>query len=228
MLYAQILFLDYLKSAIPALGGGVPWIITVLILTLALTYMNYGGLTIVGWVAILLGVFSLLPFIVMGIIAIPKLTPSRWVIVDLDNVNWSLYLNTLFWNLNYWDSISTLSGEAEDPCKTIPKALFSALFIVLFGYFFPRLIGTGTIPVDRELWSDGYFSDVAKILGGVWLRFWVQAASALSNMGMFVAEMSSDSFQLLGIAEQACFLSSSLKDLVMGHRLLGFCSLHLV
>lgn len=38
--------------------------------------------------------------------------------------------------------------------------------------------------------------------GGVWLRTWVQAASALSNMGMFVAEMSSDSFQLLGMAER--------------------------
>lgn len=41
-----------------------------------------------------------------------------------------------------------------------------------------------------------------KILGVVWLRSWVQGASAMSNMGMFVAEMSSDSFQLLGMAER--------------------------
>lgn len=40
------------------------------------------------------------------------------------------------------------------------------------------------------------------MIGGVWLRFWVQAAAAVSNMGMFVAEMSSDSFQRLGMAEQ--------------------------
>jgi amino acid transporter len=51
------------------------------------------------------------------------------------------------------------------------------------------------------MWSDGYFSEIAKILGGVWLRSWIQGASAFSNMGMFVAEMSSDSFQLLGMAE---------------------------
>ncbi|KAF2302155.1 hypothetical protein GH714_033061 [Hevea brasiliensis] len=197
-----VLFLDYLKSAVPALGSGFPRVAAILVLTVALTYMNYRGLTIVGWVAILLGVFSLLPFVFMGLVAIPKLEPSRWFVIDLGNVDWGLYLNTLFWNLNYWDSISTLAGEVENPSKTLPKALFYAVILVVCGYFFPILIGTGAIPLNRELWSDGYFSDIAKILGGVWLRLWIQGASALSNMGMFVAEMSSDSFQLLGMAER--------------------------
>uniref|UniRef100_A0A2P2IMN5 Putative polyamine transporter At1g31830 isoform X1 n=2 Tax=Rhizophora mucronata TaxID=61149 RepID=A0A2P2IMN5_RHIMU len=196
-----VLFLDYLKSAVPELEGGFPRIFAILGLTLALTYMNYRGLTIVGWVAILLGIFSLLPFVFMGFISIPKLNPSRWFMVDLNDINWGLYLNVLFWNLNYWDSISTLAGEVENPSRTLPKALFYALILVVFAYFFPLLIGIGTVPLDRELWSDGYFSDIAKLLGGVWLRLWIQGASALSNMGMFVAEMSSDSFQLLGMAE---------------------------
>ncbi|KAJ1436331.1 Amino acid/polyamine transporter I [Sesbania bispinosa] len=185
-----------------ALGGGFPRIIAVLVLTLALTYMNYRGLTIVGWAAILLGVFSLLPFMVMGIISIPRIKPARWLMVDLNKVNWGLYLNTLFWNLNYWDSVSTLAGEVDEPGKTLPKALLYAVVLVVFGYFLPLLVGTGAIPVNRELWSDGYFSEVARVIGGVWLRTWVQAASALSNMGMFVVEMSSDSFQLLGMAER--------------------------
>ncbi|KAB5561488.1 hypothetical protein DKX38_006445 [Salix brachista] len=197
-----VLFLDYLKSAIPALEGGFPRIVAVLALTVALTYMNYRGLSIVGWVAILLGVFSLLPFVFMGLVSIPKLEPSRWFVVDFSNVDWGLYLNTLFWNLNYWDSISTLTGEVENPNKTLPKALFYALILVVSAYFFPLLIGTGAVPLDREMWSDGYFSEIAKLLGGVWLRSWIQGASALSNMGMFVAEMSSDSFQLLGMAER--------------------------
>lgn len=196
-----VLFLDYLKSTIPALEGGLPRVIAILVLTALLTYMNYRGLTIVGWVAMLLGVFSLLPFVFMGFIAIPKLEPSRWFVVDMNNVDWNLYLNNLFWNLNYWDSVSTLAGEMENPSRTLPKALFYAFILVVSGYIFPLLVGTGAIPLDRELWSDGYFSDIAKMIGGVWLRSWVQGASALSNMGMFVAEMSSDSFQLLGMAE---------------------------
>ncbi|XP_026387466.1 probable polyamine transporter At1g31830 [Papaver somniferum] len=197
-----VLFLDYLKSAIPALGGGWPRALAVVVLTIAFTYMNYRGLTIVGWFAVFLGVFSIVPFVIMGLISIPKLEPSSWLVVDIHNVSWGLYLNTLFWNLNYWDSISTLAGEVDNPKKTLPKALFYALILVVCAYFFPLLIGTGAVPVERDSWTDGYFSDIAKIIGGVWLRYWVQAAAALSNMGCFVTEMSSDSFQLLGMAER--------------------------
>ncbi|KAL1354122.1 probable polyamine transporter At1g31830 isoform X1 [Arachis hypogaea] len=197
-----VLFLDYLKSGVPALGGGLPRILATWGLTIVLTFLNYRGLTIVGYVAVFLGVFSLLPFVVMGFLAIPDLKPSRWTVVNTKDVDWNLYLNTLFWNLNYWDSISTLSGEVQNPKKTLPKALFFALILVVLGYFFPLLIGTGAVPLNRELWTDGYFSDIAMILGGAWLRWWLQAAAAMSNMGMFVAEMSSDSFQLLGMAER--------------------------
>ncbi|XP_062220014.1 polyamine transporter PUT1-like isoform X1 [Phragmites australis] len=197
-----VLFLDYLKSAVPALGGGPPRAFAVLGLTAVLTLLNYRGLTVVGWVAICLGVFSVLPFFVMGLISLPKLRPTRWLVVDLHNVDWNLYLNTLFWNLNYWDSISTLSGEVDNPGKTLPKALFYAVIFVVVGYLYPLLAGTGAVPLDRGQWSDGYFADIAKLMGGAWLMWWVQAAAALSNMGMFVAEMSSDSYQLLGMAER--------------------------
>ncbi|XP_004513415.1 probable polyamine transporter At1g31830 [Cicer arietinum] len=197
-----VLFLDYLKSAVPEVSSGLPRVFAILGLTIFLTLLNYRGLTIVGFVAVFLGVFSLIPFVVMGFISIPKLKPSRWVEVDLHDVDWNLYLNTLFWNLNYWDSISTLVGEVENPKKTLPKGLFFALILVVLGYLFPLLVGTGAVPVNREAWSDGYYSDIAMIIGGVWLRWWLQAAAAVSNMGLFVAEMSSDSFMLLGMAER--------------------------
>ncbi|WOK92711.1 putative polyamine transporter [Canna indica] len=216
-----VLFLDYLKSGVPALGGGMPRTLAVFILTIALTYLNYRGLTIVGWMAVLLGIFSLIPFVLMGLVAIPKIRPSRWLSVDLHNVNWNLYLNTLFWNLNYWDSISTLAGEVDNPKRTLPKALFYAMILVIVGYLYPLLAGTGAIPLDRESWTDGYFSDVAKILGGVWLRWWLQGASALSNMGMFVTEMSSDSYQLLGMAERGMLPEFFSKRSCYGTPLMG-------
>ncbi|KAF0897615.1 hypothetical protein E2562_000350 [Oryza meyeriana var. granulata] len=134
-----VLFLDYVKSSVPALGGGVPRTLAVLILTVALTYMNYRG---------------------------------------------------------------TLAGEVENPKRTLPRALSYALVLVVGGYLYPLIACTAAVPVVRELWSDGYFSDVARILGGFWLHSWIQAAAALSNMGNFVTEMSSDSYQLLGMAER--------------------------
>ncbi|XP_021725574.1 probable polyamine transporter At1g31830 isoform X2 [Chenopodium quinoa] len=216
-----VLFLDYFKAVVPIIGHGYPRTIAVLVLTSALTFLNYRGMTIVGWVAVLLGVVSLLPFIVMGLLSIPRVEPSRWLVVDLHNVNWGLYLNTLFWNLNYWDSVSTLAGEVENPRKTLPKALSYALIFVVAAYFFPLLAGTGAIPLDQSQWSDGYFADIAKIIGGTWLCWWIQGAAAMSNMGMFVAEMSSDSFQLLGMAERGMLPEIFAKRSRYGTPLLG-------
>ncbi|XP_074273686.1 putative polyamine transporter At1g31830 [Silene latifolia] len=197
-----VLFLDYLKLVIPVFSHGYPRVLAIVILTVALTYMNYRGLTIVGWTAVFLGVASMLPFVIMGFISIPKLKPSRWLVADVHSIKWSLYLNTLFWNLHYWDSISTLVGEVHNPKKTLPKALFYALIMVICAYFFPLLTATGAIPLNRESWTDGYLADVARTIGGSWLCWWVQLAAALSSMGMFLAEMSSDSFQLLGMGDR--------------------------
>ncbi|KAJ0266338.1 Polyamine transporter RMV1 [Hirschfeldia incana] len=199
-----ILFLDYLESGLPVISSGLPRVAAVLALTIALTYVNYRGLSIVGVTAVLLGVFSIIPFVVMCLISIPKVEPLRWLVVSkkVKGVDFSLYLNTLFWNLNYWDSISTISGEVDKPSETLPRALFYALLLVVLSYIFPVLSGTGAMPLDQRLWTDGYFADIGKAIGGGWLGWWIRAAAATSNVGMFLAEMSSDSFQLLGMAER--------------------------
>ncbi|KAF9621798.1 hypothetical protein IFM89_028236 [Coptis chinensis] len=50
-------------------------------------------------------------------------------------------------------------------------------------------------------WSDGYFAEVGMLVGGFWLKWWIQATATMSNLGLFEAEMSSDAFQLLRMSE---------------------------
>ena len=76
--------------------------------------------------------------------------------------------NVLFWNLNYWDSASTLAGEVRDPRRVFPQArrsdgpmhehvtndacawaleaLFIAMMIVISSYVFPLFVGVGHLP----------------------------------------------------------------------------------
>ena len=71
--------------------------------------LNYFGLKLVGWVAVGLVVMCLLPFIAFIIVAIPHVDTSKWTeSKPVDEIDIGLYLNTLFWNLNYFDSASTL------------------------------------------------------------------------------------------------------------------------
>eukprot|EP01043_Picozoa_sp_COSAG02_P038919 COSAG02_NODE_3037_length_7501_cov_5.769116_7_plen_526_part_00 len=51
-------------------------------------------------------------------------------------------------------------------------------------------------------WRDGYFTTVAEEIGGRWLGVWLIAAAALSTMGQYLSEMSSNSFQLEGMAQR--------------------------
>ena len=138
-----VLFLDYLKFLIPAVAHGPVRIAAIIIITSALTYLNYRGLAIVGWAAVGLGVFSLLPFGVMALLSLPHIEPARWFIVDWESIDWNTYLNTLFWNLNYWDSVSTLVGEVDSPHKTLPKKLFFGVILVVGSYMAPPLRGIG-------------------------------------------------------------------------------------
>uniref|UniRef100_A0A0D9Y0V3 Polyamine transporter PUT1 n=1 Tax=Leersia perrieri TaxID=77586 RepID=A0A0D9Y0V3_9ORYZ len=196
-----VLFLDYLYGGAAALSPAARSL-AVVALTAALTYLNYRGLHLVGISALVLTAFSLSPFVALVVIAVPKIRPARWLAVDFAAVELRGYFNSMFWNLNYWDKASTLAGEVEDPKRTFPKAVFGAVGLVVGAYLIPLLAGTGALPAETAAeWKDGFFSEVGARIGGGWLRIWIQAAAAMSNMGLFEAEMSSDSFQLLGMAE---------------------------
>lgn len=69
-------------------------------------------------------------------------------------MQWSTFINVMFWNLNYWDSVSTLAGEVDNPSKTFPKALMIGVAVVVASYLIPTLAALGI----------GVASDVSGIL----------------------------------------------------------------
>ncbi|RZC86637.1 hypothetical protein C5167_029987 [Papaver somniferum] len=204
-----VLIKDYIKHSSPTLTifleKKVPKNVTLCITTIALSVLNYLGLSVVGWVSVAIGVVSMLPFLIMGLIAIPKMKWHRLVSLGTNGRNfqkndWTTFLNTLFWNLNFWDNASTLAGEVENPRKTFPKALFFAGLIACFGYLIPLLAITGVLPLDQDEWKNGYLDIAAGKIGGSWLKLWVAVGSALSGVGLFEAQISSSYFQAEGMA----------------------------
>ncbi|KAJ0076869.1 hypothetical protein Patl1_35652 [Pistacia atlantica] len=166
---------------------------------LATSFPENGGYVI--WIASAFGPFWGSGWLLMAILSIPRIRPQRWLVVNFKKVDWRGYFNSMFWNLNYWDKASTLAGEVENPSKTFPKALLGAVVLVISSYLIPLLAGTGALSTPSSEWSDGYFTEVGMLIGGFWLKWWIQAASAMSNLGLFEAEMSGDAFQLLGMSE---------------------------
>eukprot|EP01038_Epipyxis_sp_PR26KG_P008883 gene8883-11982_t len=185
-------------------NGTVRWS-TILIITIALTYLNYRGLDVVGSVAIGICLLSLLPFLVFCILGSFQVQPSRWLITPPGGfwgVDWRLLLNTFFWNINFWESAASFSGEVENPGKNYPRGMGIAVALVFLSLFVPILIGTGASSDSYSKWTDGYFVELAGVVVGPWLSYWLLFAAAITNIGMFEAEMSSDAWQIAGMADR--------------------------
>src|SRR5690348_13879472 len=100
------------------------------------------------------------------------------------------------------ESAASFSGEVENPGKNYPLGMGIAVLLVFFSAFLPVLIGTGASSKPYSEWTDGYFITLGKEIVGPWLSYWMMLASALTNVGMFEAEMSSDSWQIAGMADR--------------------------
>ncbi|KAM1998171.1 hypothetical protein ACFX16_005741 [Malus domestica] len=198
-----VLCIDYMDKIIPAFESGWPRYLAISVSTLILSFVNYTGLTIVGYAAVLLAIASLSPFILMCLIAIPKIHPHRWLSLGQKGVkkDWNLFFNTLFWNLNFWDNVSTLAGEVDNPQKTFPVALFVAVIFTCLAYLFPLFAVIGSVNVDQTRWGSGFHAEAAEMIAGKWLKYWIEVGAVLSGIGLFEAQLSSCGYQLLGMAD---------------------------
>ncbi|XP_043725570.1 probable polyamine transporter At3g13620 [Telopea speciosissima] len=207
-----IVCIDYLKLLFPVFTSGLPRFLAVSSATFILSFLNYTSLTIFSYASVALGTISLMPFLVMATASIPKIKPHRWMNLGQPGMkrDWNLYFNTLFWNLNYWDNVSTLAGEVEQPQKTFPKALLSAGILTCLAYVISLMSTTGSLELNQERWDDGFLAEAAGMIAGEWLKIWIEIGVVVSAIGVFEAQLSTSSFQLLGMAETGflprCFL----------------------
>lgn len=104
--------------------------------------------------------------------------------------------------LRIQESAACFSGEVKDPSRDYPLGMALAIGLVFVTLFVPILIATGASDRPYTEWTDGYFVDLGRQIGGPWLSYWLMFGSAVSNIGMFEAEMSSDSWQVAGMAER--------------------------
>lgn len=207
-------------------SGPARFFITMLISS-ALALINYSGLEIVGNLSIVVCVISMSPFLLLCIIGAPQVDPNRWFVLpsniteafsDDDEIGlnvdtiippitaggimWRPFINGLFWNLNSFDVGASFAGEVQDPDRVFPKAMFLAVLLVVLSYVIPLLISIGASESHQSEWEAGFFTRVADEVVGPWLAAWTVFASAISNIGLFEAEMSGDAYQLMGMADR--------------------------
>ncbi len=145
------------------------------------------------------------PFIILSGICIYYADWSNLLIVTESpsfDGEWMNLFNVLFWNMGGFDCISTVAGEVENPAKVLPRALFVAIGMVAACYLIPLSAAAAAANPPALTWEDGDWSIIAKNMGGDWLLYAVIISTFFGNMGIFIANMFEDAWQLNGMAEQ--------------------------
>ena len=153
------------------------------------------------------------PFVIMVLLGVFQLNPQRWLFtlspfpgfdvrLFMSSIMWRPFLNNLFWWLNSFDAGACYAGEVDNPGRTLPRAMFLAVIMVITGYVFPLMLAIGAINSTAEDWVDGYLATATGAIGGRWLEAWVIEAAGIANISLYQAELSADAYQLTGMADR--------------------------
>ncbi|EPS64008.1 hypothetical protein M569_10772, partial [Genlisea aurea] len=197
--------IGYLINSFPIFSSGWPRYFAIFVFVMISGILNYIGIAIVSYVVVGLAIIAVSPIITLWFASIPKLRPHRWISLGQKGVkkDWNLYINTLLWNLNNWDAISTMAGEVEKPKKIIPLALFVTVILVGLTYVVTIVAATGGVVLDQSEWQAGFLAGAGGIIAGDWLKIWIQIGAIFSSLGLFGAQLSSCCYQLVGMSDLA-------------------------
>jgi amino acid transporter len=196
-----VLFSAYLSTLLESFGITVlkddpmaRWLVGLAVIW-PFTILNVRGARPVGGSSILFTVLILAPFVVMvalglariateGVLPWEPLSPPDQPLLD----SFGLGLFVVMWNYLGWDYLSTVSEEAKNPVRDVPRMLWIALPLVTLTYFLPVLAGLAGEP-DWTRWSEGSLPEIAATLGGPMLGIWVAVTGLVSAAALFNANL---------------------------------------
>ena len=186
-----VLFTDYLVYYFPGITGWKHYGVSVALVAV-ITWVNVRGIAMVGKVATALEIFIFVPVITMVVMGLMRwhhnpfvpLIPPHQPTFKIFGVGLALGL----WLYSGYEQLSTVAEEVENPQRAYPKALAMVVPLSIAAYFLPTLAGLASAG-NWEQWHTGYFSDAARIIGGLffgrpWLGTWMTLAAMVGNVAL--------------------------------------------
>lgn len=151
--------------------------------------LNILGIVQVGRTSIVLGIFVLLPFIILFILgfgqnAQPVIPPVHALAGNPSLTGMAIF--TIIWNYIGWDNVTTYAGEVRDPAKSYFKAIiiaFTSVFILYLGVTY-LAVNSCVSPADLR---DNGFPVLGMQIAGKWLSAIIASAGIVSSVGLFLA-----------------------------------------
>jgi amino acid transporter len=191
------LFVKALKIFLPGLTGPEQWTISLAVIVSSLI-VNLLGVKPVGRSALAAFVVVNIPFALLVVLGLPRLTVSNWLpLLGHDGQTWhesiGLGLSVAIWSYSGWECVSTFAGEVEEPARTIPLATLAAVPLVALLYLLPLGVALGCS--DWRTWNHETYT-ISQIAGEIvapWLGSCMSLAIMASSWSMYNSLLLSNS-----------------------------------
>lgn len=196
-----VLFCSYMEAFLASgygytLSGLEQWLVKCAALLLVFA-SNVVGMRAVALASVLMSLFVLAPFILEPL-SVETFNLATWGSVA-PQIDWSLFLSTILWNYQGWDSLGCVAGEVQDGGRTYPIAIVIAMGLITMNYAFP--VGTGVmVQPDFSQWHEGSLETIAMTIAP-WLGVWVGMAAVVATLGEFNVVMACSSRALWATAD---------------------------
>uniref|UniRef100_M4B7Z9 Uncharacterized protein n=1 Tax=Hyaloperonospora arabidopsidis (strain Emoy2) TaxID=559515 RepID=M4B7Z9_HYAAE len=148
-------------------------------------------------VSVVMSLFVLAPFILEPL-SVETFNLATWGNVA-PNIDWSVFLSTILWNYQGWDSLGCVAGEVKEGGRTYPIAITIAMILITVNYAVP--VGAGImVQPDSSQWHEGSLETIAMSIAP-WLGVWVGMAAVVATLGEFNVVMACSSRALWATAD---------------------------
>lgn len=182
--------MDALAVGIPALAGGPPRALALVLVFGGLAAVNVWGVREGTRVAVVTTVAKLLPLLLLiavGVFAVqgPNLTWPGWPSIEKLGAGALL----LFFAFGGIESALTPSGEIRDPARTVPRGILGAAGAIILLYLALQFVSQGVLGNELALGGTAPLADLGDRLMGPAGRSLIVACTAVAVFGALAADM---------------------------------------
>ena len=203
-------FAGYLGRFVSINGAGGPLGVAALTIVFC-TAMNYLGVkpgTFTANTFALAKIAALTALIVVGLLAVPGAGPATAAVVPPPPILSGLaaaFIAVLF-TIGGWQQTNMVAGEIRDPARTLPKALFIGIGMVIVIYLGANVVYLRALGRDGLAASSAVAADAAERLVGPWGARAITAAAMLSIFGFVNVALLTNARVLFALGRDGAFL----------------------
>ncbi len=182
------LFVVYLERLFPWFAVGHRGVLVGVTVVALCAGLNIAGIKVVATTSVWLFFLLSAPFALIVLLAPLKYGALAHAVTapTTSHVDLVAGLLVAMWNYMGWDNASTIAAEVDQPQRTYPRAILTAVLLVAVSYILP-VAAMALTRLSPTAWDTGSWADIANLVGGPLLRIGLVLGGMLSAFGMFNA-----------------------------------------